>query len=125
MSSRKLKESEIESALEEMFEDLDEPGLRSLDIITASPQFSTSSDESDPRCFVRFERVSLSPKPSTSNAELPSSAYPGTVQTERRQGSGYEMGKESGREIGQRRRAEKSRDQGDSGSESEVGNKCF
>ncbi|CAG5024741.1 unnamed protein product [Parnassius apollo] len=106
--------------LQRILEDLDEPGLRSLDIMTASPQPSTSSDEPDPRCFVRFERASLSPKPSMSNAELPSSAYPGTVQTARRQGSGYEMGKESGREIGQKRRAEKSRDHGDSGSESEV-----
>ncbi|CAG5005363.1 unnamed protein product [Parnassius apollo] len=120
--TKKQQQSEIESALEEMFglpsdpdqseddeesdednvlqyhtaklqrilEDLDEPGLRSLDIITASPKPSTSSDEPDPRCFFKLQ---------------------GDREVDMRW---------VGKWTRNRTEDEKSQDHGDSGSESEV-----
>ncbi|CAB3227806.1 unnamed protein product [Arctia plantaginis] len=66
--------------LQRILEDLDKPGLRSTDIIRASPQPSTSSDEPG-LGSIETIRAPLSPQPSTSSADLPSSNCCGIGQT--------------------------------------------
>lgn len=107
MSKKAILDSEIESALEEMFgfpsdpvqsednatrlqlilEDLDEPGLRST--IRASPQPSTSSDDTNLQS-VEPITSSLSPQPCSSF--LPNNTNPGINQpTSSTRGRGDEL----------------------------------